>query len=194
MCTRPYPPIIPAHNTRPIPTSAPTHAQGTVGHVQCQPGIRDLAFLVGSSVEPADRAEHEESLVMAYHAALAKRGVEYTWEQCWSDYVFIKVTGMQSSGAWLISRTHVSHERHDHIPLPPPYSPTHLPYRPPAVVGFISAKQFEHKAGAFAEEAEKSDLVLEATKRWDAYVGRVAADLKHHSWASILGALPEDGS
>ena len=79
-------------------------------------------------------------------------------------------------------------------PPPPPYSPTHLPYRPPAVVGFISAKQFEHKAGAFAEEAEKSDLVLEATKRWDAYVGRVAADLKHHSWASILGALPEDGS
>merc|ERR1719421_584231 len=48
--------------------------QGTVGHVQLQPGVRDLAFLVGSSVEPADRADHEESIVKTYHAALVQRG------------------------------------------------------------------------------------------------------------------------
>ena len=34
----------------------------------------------------------------------------------------------------------------------------------------------------------------EASKRWDAYVGRVAEDLRHHDWARVLEALPEDSA
>lgn len=130
--------------------------QGSIAHVQLQPGIRDLAYLVGSSVEPADRVGHEESLVKAYQSALAKRGVEYSWDRCWSDYVFMKATGLVG----------------------------------PAVVGIFSSRQFDGKAGYFSPEPSASDVAERG--KFNAYVGRVAKDLKHHNWVSVLEALPED--
>ena len=87
---------------------------------------------------------------------MVQRGVEYSWDRCWGDYVFLKATGMVGA----------------------------------AVVGVFSSRQLEQQAGPFAPEPAAADL--EASRRWDAYVGRVAKDLKHHDWASVLEALPED--
>ena len=49
--------------------------------------LRDVAFLVGTGLEPDARKAHEHAIVGAYHAALVSRGVEdYGAEQCWDDY------------------------------------------------------------------------------------------------------------
>jgi hypothetical protein len=50
---------------------------------------RDLAFFIGTSLEPELRRAHERELVAAYHQALVGFGVtDYTLEECWEDYVF----------------------------------------------------------------------------------------------------------
>ncbi|MCW2942570.1 MAG: hypothetical protein JWN00_5555 [Actinomycetia bacterium] len=47
----------------------------------------DAAFLLGASLDPADRAAHEHDLVREYHRALTARGVTgYSWDRCWTDY------------------------------------------------------------------------------------------------------------
>ena len=58
------------------------------------PGVRDLAFLVVSSLESAERREHEKTIVQAYCDALAQRGIKYDAEQCWKDFVFMKIHGL----------------------------------------------------------------------------------------------------
>ena len=56
---------------------------------------RDLAYLVETSLSPADRRAHERDLVAAYHEALVGHGVEdYPLEQCWEDYVFSLPQGL----------------------------------------------------------------------------------------------------
>lgn len=51
------------------------------------PGLVDVAYLLGTSLDTGTRRAQEEQLVRAYHAALGARGVEgYPWERCWSDY------------------------------------------------------------------------------------------------------------
>jgi hypothetical protein len=53
-----------------------------------QPG-RDVAYFLGNAMEPAERRRHEESLVRAYHEALAGYGVrDYDLERCFEDYRF----------------------------------------------------------------------------------------------------------
>jgi aminoglycoside phosphotransferase (APT) family kinase protein len=53
-----------------------------VGHA-----MADVAFLLGASLDPADRRSHEHDLVREYHHALSGRGVPgYPWDQCWTDY------------------------------------------------------------------------------------------------------------
>ncbi|EME19696.1 phosphotransferase family protein [Rhodococcus triatomae] len=48
---------------------------------------RDLAYFIGTSFEPAVRAEYERELVDAYHRALTECGVvDYTRAECWDDY------------------------------------------------------------------------------------------------------------
>merc|ERR1711920_879455 len=41
-----------------------------------------------------ERREREKTVVKAYHEALVERGVEYAWEQCWEDFVFMKIHGL----------------------------------------------------------------------------------------------------
>lgn len=53
-------------------------------------GVRDLAFLLASSMDPQPRLAAEEVVLRAYHAALAERGVVYSWGDCWRDFVFYK--------------------------------------------------------------------------------------------------------
>lgn len=50
---------------------------------------RDLAYFLGTSLAPADRAEHERALVEVYHRALTAYPVDgYDAETCWQDYRF----------------------------------------------------------------------------------------------------------
>jgi hypothetical protein len=49
--------------------------------------VRDLAYFIGTSFEPAVRAGCERELVDVYHRALVEQGVaDYTAEECWDDY------------------------------------------------------------------------------------------------------------
>jgi Phosphotransferase enzyme family len=51
------------------------------------PPLVDVAFLLGASLDPADRRAHEQDLVREYHRALTARGVTgYPWDRCWTDY------------------------------------------------------------------------------------------------------------
>lgn len=62
--------------------------------VKLGPGVRDLAWLITSSLKPEERREHEKMVMKAYHEALMARGVQYAWEQCWEDFVFMKIHGL----------------------------------------------------------------------------------------------------
>jgi hypothetical protein len=51
-------------------------------------GISDIAYLLISSLSPADRRTNEHRLVGMYHDYLLSSGVEdYSLDQCWSDYL-----------------------------------------------------------------------------------------------------------
>ncbi len=51
------------------------------------PALVDVAFLLGASLDPADRRAHEHDLVREYQKALSARGVTgYSWDRCWTDY------------------------------------------------------------------------------------------------------------
>ncbi|WP_435768841.1 phosphotransferase family protein [Nocardioides sp. SYSU DS0651] len=55
---------------------------------------RDLAYVVSTSLDPAERRAAERSLVAAYHAALTVHGVaSYSLEECWDDYRFAMLQG-----------------------------------------------------------------------------------------------------
>jgi hypothetical protein len=51
------------------------------------PPLRDVAYLLGTSLHSEDRRAHEERLVREYHSALVDQGVgDYDVDQCWDDY------------------------------------------------------------------------------------------------------------
>eukprot|EP00929_Paragymnodinium_shiwhaense_P098097 TRINITY_DN59630_c0_g1_i1.p1 TRINITY_DN59630_c0_g1~~TRINITY_DN59630_c0_g1_i1.p1 ORF type:complete len:468 (-),score=81.71 TRINITY_DN59630_c0_g1_i1:270-1673(-) len=62
--------------------------------VNLGPGVRDLAWLLASSLKAEERREHEAKIVEAYNAALVARGVTYDLKQCWDDFVFMKLHGL----------------------------------------------------------------------------------------------------
>lgn len=50
-------------------------------------GLIDVAFLLGTALDPELRAAHEQELVRCYFDALTAAGVSgYDWTQCWNDY------------------------------------------------------------------------------------------------------------
>ncbi|GAB91418.1 phosphotransferase [Gordonia rhizosphera] len=50
--------------------------------------LRDISFLLSTSLDIEDRRLHERDIVAAYHAELLRRGVsDYSFQQCWDDYV-----------------------------------------------------------------------------------------------------------
>ena len=50
-------------------------------------GLLDVAFLLGTALEPETRRAHERELVSQYFEALIAGGVGgYDWERCWTDY------------------------------------------------------------------------------------------------------------
>lgn len=52
--------------------------------VSVAPPVRDLSYLLGTSLRVADRRAHEEALVACYEAELATRGVDH--RGCFDDY------------------------------------------------------------------------------------------------------------
>jgi hypothetical protein len=51
------------------------------------PGVYDLAYILGGSMDIELRREHEDSLVRTYHDQLIASGVtDYTFAQAWDDY------------------------------------------------------------------------------------------------------------
>jgi aminoglycoside phosphotransferase (APT) family kinase protein len=55
---------------------------------------RDLAYFIGTSLDPEERRASERALVEAYHAALVRHGVSaYSLEECWDDYRFAMLQG-----------------------------------------------------------------------------------------------------
>jgi hypothetical protein len=56
----------------------------TINHA---PGLIDVSFVLGTSLDTADRRAHEQTLVRRYHDALRAGGVaDYSWQRCWDDY------------------------------------------------------------------------------------------------------------
>ena len=55
--------------------------------IQVGPALVDVAFLLGVSLDSADRRAREHDLVREYHDALTALGVTgYAWDRCWTDY------------------------------------------------------------------------------------------------------------
>lgn len=61
------------------------------------PATHDLAYMIGGSFEPAERANVERGLVQRYCELLAAEGVEYSFEQCWQDYRISSLWGVVMS-------------------------------------------------------------------------------------------------
>ena len=50
--------------------------------------LRDIAFLLSTSLTTEDRRKHERGIVASYHRAVVTEGVtDYTLDECWDDYV-----------------------------------------------------------------------------------------------------------
>lgn len=54
--------------------------------VRLGPAISDVAYFIGSALQPDDRRANEEALVREYHAALVTTGGSVDWDTCWRGY------------------------------------------------------------------------------------------------------------
>jgi hypothetical protein len=54
--------------------------------VRLGPAMSDVAYFIGSALQPDDRRANEEALVREYHAALAAAGGRIEWDDCWRGY------------------------------------------------------------------------------------------------------------
>jgi len=62
--------------------------------VTVAPPLRDVAYFLGTSLEPSLRRAHEEDIVAEYHEAIMARGiVDYDGRRCWDDYRLGQVQG-----------------------------------------------------------------------------------------------------
>jgi hypothetical protein len=50
------------------------------------PPLRDVAYFLGRSPDPALRRGHEERLVGEYHTGIIARGIDYDADRCWDAY------------------------------------------------------------------------------------------------------------
>ncbi|MEM7100453.1 MAG: phosphotransferase [Pseudomonadota bacterium] len=49
--------------------------------------LNDVAYFLGAGMLPDQRAQHEASIVRAYHEGLLNAGIEnFDWETCWDQY------------------------------------------------------------------------------------------------------------
>jgi aminoglycoside/choline kinase family phosphotransferase len=71
------------------------------------PGISDLAYFVGGSLQTDDRRTHEVDLVRDYSQRMRAAGVELAWDDLWSQYRRYTVAGliMAIAASMLVKRT-----------------------------------------------------------------------------------------
>eukprot|EP00392_Amoebophrya_sp_AT5.2_P016250 g16508.t1 len=130
---------------------------------QLQPGIRDLCMLVASSCRVPDREAPgaEERIVAAYHEALMlklqEREVDYSFQQCWDDYVFLKF-------AVMFPATAVG-----------------------GFVKHNLAKRLSYFAAGTGEPHKNSDADVEAGKKVNQFFGNILSDLQKHNMKKVLG-------
>jgi hypothetical protein len=65
--------------------------------VTAGPGTHDLAYMIGGSFEPEERARVEQHLVERYCSQLATHGIDYPFEECWHDYRISSLWGVVMS-------------------------------------------------------------------------------------------------
>ena len=76
--------------------------------VSLGPGLLDVAYFLGTGLQPEDRRAEEENLLRRYHAALLGRGVAgYSFAECWRDYRRFAIHGIQMAviSATIVQRT-----------------------------------------------------------------------------------------
>ncbi|MEV0247243.1 phosphotransferase [Nocardia sp. NPDC050712] len=62
--------------------------------VQRGPGMLDVSYFLGGSLDPGTRRSAERGLVALYHDQLRRLGVrDYSFEDCWRDYVRFSFQG-----------------------------------------------------------------------------------------------------
>jgi hypothetical protein len=54
--------------------------------VRLGPATSDVAYFIGSALQPAERRANEEALVREYHTALVATGGSIEWDDCWRGY------------------------------------------------------------------------------------------------------------
>ena len=54
--------------------------------VKLGPGLSDVAYFIGSALQPEQRRSAENDLVRQYHQALTATGVSLSWDDCWLGY------------------------------------------------------------------------------------------------------------
>ena len=60
------------------------------------PGVSDVSYFLGTSLDAETRRGHERDLVGVYHGALVAGGVEgYSAEQCWEEYRLLAAFPLQ---------------------------------------------------------------------------------------------------
>jgi aminoglycoside/choline kinase family phosphotransferase len=71
------------------------------------PGISDLAYFIGGSLETEPRRTHERDLVRDYHERMLAAGVALTWDELWAQYRRYTVAGliMAIAASMLVKRT-----------------------------------------------------------------------------------------
>lgn len=76
------------------------------------PGAYDLAYILGGSMAPELRREHEPGLINAYHSNLAAHGVsDFTLEQCAEDYALAQLMGGLATPVLIGGGMDLSNER-----------------------------------------------------------------------------------
>jgi hypothetical protein len=61
------------------------------------PGTHDVAYAIGGSFEPEERARVERDLVRHYSELLAAEGVDHPFDACWTDYRRSSIWGVVMS-------------------------------------------------------------------------------------------------
>jgi aminoglycoside phosphotransferase (APT) family kinase protein len=71
------------------------------------PGISDLAYFIGGSLETEQRRLHERDLVRDYHHRMTAAGVALSWDDLWAQYRRYTVAGliMAIAASMLVKRT-----------------------------------------------------------------------------------------
>ncbi len=57
-------------------------------------GLNDASYFMGTSMQPDERAQHDEALLRKYYDTLKGFDVDLSWEDCWYYYRFFAPAGL----------------------------------------------------------------------------------------------------